>query len=677
MTRPTFDRTFAILSTVFSHQEGRRMKDVLRWSNSHRWKSRIVLGVIVAAAALGLVLLLTFAQRRTSDGSKQVRQRRVSEEPLTSGTSQTVRVPPAGDLQRILNSAKCGDTIILEAGAFYKPSGDSFVLPQKRGCTGTDADYITIQTSNLAGISGSGQRIDPARHAAAMPRLVGSSGNFVIIAAAGAHHYKFIGIEITTNGNPDIYTPDLVNLGAYFTREQRLDTNHFVFDRMFLHAPEITPANLFPTSVERTVGRGMALGISEVWVTNSYLAGFSGKYPKSSSAAGQNIDSYGIYSDGGPGPIRIINNYIEAQFNNIFIGGAGMPSTNTATVSDTTSTSGTFSNVENLAVGDLVAFAYARCTPALSSNVYAKPWETGRVTAINGKSVSFTIVKAQNSCAAGPPDNGGIARWNGDHIHDVEIRRNTLNKPDVWNAFSNPKAWIEVKEAQNLIVDGNDMYSGVGTAIALTVRNQDGASPWSTIENVTITNNKIRGYKWGFSLMMTDNEQPSMMGNNIAIKNNLFSEPRGADQSAVNFLQLVGGHNITVQHNTLIQPGSPVVSDLATPNFVFKDNIVANYQYGMQCTVQPNSLSSCWPGLVMSGNVIIDTRWDKGDGSLSNRYPVGNYYVNSPNDIGFVDMVKGNYELAPNSKFRGRASDSKDPGCDITALKAALPQLNQ
>lgn len=635
------------------------MKVALRWTNHHRWKTRILIMAAVVVSVFGVVLLLAFAQRQ------QDRPRRVSD----SASSSTQRIPSGGDLQQALNAAKCGETIVLEAGAVYKPRGDSFELPKKAACTGSDADYITIQTSNLESIAVPGERIVPAKHAAVMPKLVGTSGNFVITAAKGAHHYKFIGIEITTAGNN--FTPDLINLGAYFSREERLATNHFVFDRMFMHAPETTAANLFPTTVERSVGRGLAMGVADVTLTNSYLAGFCGKYPKGSNAAGQNIDSYGVYSDAGPGPYRIINNYIEAQFNNVFIGGAGMGTANTAKISNPTATSATFSNVANLSVGDLVAMSYSACTPAVG-NVYARPWETGRVTAIDGNQVSFQVVKAQNSCEAGAPDNGGVARWKGDLVENVEIRQNTLNKPDVWNAFSNPKAWIEIKTAKNLIIDGNDMYSGVGTAIALTVRNQDGSSPWGTIDDVTITNNRIRGYKWGFSLLMSDNEQPSMTASNIVIRNNLFYEPRPAPNSAANFLQLVGGRNIRIEHNTLVQPGSPVVSDLPTSGFVFKDNIVASYQYGMQCTIPPNTPTTCWPGMIMKGNVIIDTRWDKGDGSFTDRYPLGNFFVNSVEDIGFVDAANGNYQLAPTSKIRGRASDRTDPGVDIGALTTAL-----
>lgn len=630
----------------------------------------------IVVVLLTIVLIFAFAQRRTGpDSQQQIRPRRVAEQSASTSASNTgaiVRVRKGSDLQSALDSARCGETLVLDSGATYKPPGDSFVLRKKASCTGTEADYITIQTSDLDGISAPGVRIEPAKHASAMPKLLTTNGQFVIIAEPGAHHYKFIGIEITTAGGPTTYTADLVNLGAYFTGEQRLATNHIVFDRTFVHAAEVTAENLLPNTGVRTSGRGIAAAVAEVWIMNSYIAGFCGKYPEGTSSAGQNIDSYGVYSDSGPGSLHILNNYIEAQFNNIFVGGAGMSTTNTATISNPTPNSVILSSVNNLAVGDLVAFSYSKCAPGSGPHGYEKPWEVGKVISIRGNTVTFSPVQAQNSCVPGPPDNGGVARWKGDHISDVEIRQNTLNKPDVWNAFSNPKAWIEVKELRNGVIDGNELYSGVGTAIALTVRNQNGDSPWCTIENLAITNNRIGGYKWGFSLLMTDNEQPSMMGGNITIRNNLFYKPLPAPNSAANFLQLVGGHEITVQHNTILQPGSPAVADLPSSNFVFRDNIVANYQYGMQCTVPPNSLLACWPGLVMKGNVFIDTRWNKSDGSLADRYPVGNFFVDSAAQVGFIDLAADNYELAPTSKIKGRATDHTDPGCDVAALKAAL-----
>ena len=57
-------------------------------------------------------------------------------------------VPAGGNLQSAINLAQCGDTIILEAGATYT---GNFNLTAKLPCTGTDADYITITTSDPSG----------------------------------------------------------------------------------------------------------------------------------------------------------------------------------------------------------------------------------------------------------------------------------------------------------------------------------------------------------------------------------------------------------------------------------------------------------------------------------------------------------------------------------------------
>src|SRR6185503_4118504 len=114
-----------------------------------------------------------------------------------------------------------------------------------------------------SGISADGVRIDPALQASAMARLLTTAQQPALRCDPLAHHYKVIGLEITNLGGAASYTPDLINLGPYFTREERLSTRNFVFDRVFVHPAEISSANLFPSTVERTSGRGMAVGVSE------------------------------------------------------------------------------------------------------------------------------------------------------------------------------------------------------------------------------------------------------------------------------------------------------------------------------------------------------------------------------------------------------------------------------
>ena len=97
----------------------------------------------------------------------------------------TLTVSAGGNLQAALDNAQPGDRVIVEAGAtFVGP----FTLPKKNG----DA-WITIQSSRSAELP-EGQRVSPAQ-SSLMPRIVTpGGGQAVFITAAGAHHYRLVGL---------------------------------------------------------------------------------------------------------------------------------------------------------------------------------------------------------------------------------------------------------------------------------------------------------------------------------------------------------------------------------------------------------------------------------------------------------------------------------------------------
>src|SRR6267142_2232707 len=88
--------------------------------------------MIVAAC-----LMLPFAQGLRK-ATQQIRARRVA-----NGTSGTLRLKAGDNLQRALETAQPGDTIVLDAGATFT---GPFTLPAKTG-TNTDADWITVRTA--------------------------------------------------------------------------------------------------------------------------------------------------------------------------------------------------------------------------------------------------------------------------------------------------------------------------------------------------------------------------------------------------------------------------------------------------------------------------------------------------------------------------------------------------
>jgi hypothetical protein len=201
-----------------------------------------------------------------------------------------VRVLSAGDdLQDALDDAKPGDVIALHPGAIFK---GSFRLPKKPG-----SDWITIRTSVADGtFPPPGTRIDRS-HARLMPIIESSSGP-AITAAAGAHHYRFVGIEIRPRSGTFLH--NLILLGSNETSVKSLP-HHIVFERCYLHG-------------DPKVGgrRGIALNSRHTAVVDSYLADFKE----------QGADSQALCGWNGLGPFAIVNNYLEGAGENLMFGGA-------------------------------------------------------------------------------------------------------------------------------------------------------------------------------------------------------------------------------------------------------------------------------------------------------------------------------------------------------------------
>ncbi|HEX5055632.1 MAG TPA: hypothetical protein VFX02_03955 [Gammaproteobacteria bacterium] len=229
-----------------------------------------------------------------------------------------IKVPRGGDLQRALDDARGGDIITLEPGAVYT---GPFTLPVKRG-----AAWIVVRTETAdKHLPPPGKRIDPS-YAPALPKLVAAPDEPVLRTEAGAHHYRFIGLEVhpaaDAAASPTqmaravrnlikggeitdalrFSNQTLVQLGA--NRQNSAEVpHHIIFDRCYLHGGP------------RGARRGIALNSSHTAVIDSWLADFKTVGEDSQALAGWN----------GPGPFRIENNYLEGAGENVMFGG-GTPS---------------------------------------------------------------------------------------------------------------------------------------------------------------------------------------------------------------------------------------------------------------------------------------------------------------------------------------------------------------
>jgi len=270
---------------------------------------------------------------------------------------------------------------------------------------------------------------------------------------------------------------------------------------------------------------------------------------------------------------------------------------------------------------------------------------------------------------------------------NIEIRGNYVFKPRSWKVGDPTyagKHWtvkniLELKNAKNVVIDGNIFENNWvdaqdGTAILFTVRNQECTANWSTVQNVTFSNNTVSGAPGALNLLGKDNEaepsygkcpagSTSTRGSGVIISNNLFHDIKGP------FLTLTGFHQVTVVHNTHFQTGNiMVLSGPQAPQLVYRDNLTIRGPNGYGVFGDATgegvvALKKFAPDAVFEKNVL--------GGADSSLYPKDNYFPASVDRIGFMDFEKGDYRLAPNSPFSKAASDGLPVGVDWRKLNFA------
>ncbi len=237
---------------------------------------------------LALVALWVMAQAAASPVAPEAPRQRV-EVALTVTAGRTIHVTPGGSLQAALDEARAGDVILLSAGSVFT---GPFHLRLKPGDS-----WILIRTSAPDdALPPAGRRVSPA-HARWMPRLQSSSGS-VIIAHPGAHHFRFLGIEMSPS--PGVF---LLNVALIGSQESAIaqQPHHIIFDRCYVHGD--------PESGSR---RGIALNARHSAVIGSWISDFKEEGADTQAIAGWN----------GAGPLLIEGNYLEAAGENLMFGGA-------------------------------------------------------------------------------------------------------------------------------------------------------------------------------------------------------------------------------------------------------------------------------------------------------------------------------------------------------------------
>jgi hypothetical protein len=208
-------------------------------------------------------------------------------------TGRKIQVAGGGNLQAALDRAEPGDVILLEAGASFT---GNYTLPKKANATA----WVTIRSSAPdAQLPAAGTRATP-NDAPRFAKLLTPNADPVIKTAAGAHHYRFIGIEFAVASATTI-TYDLIQLGSGSQTSLNDVAHDLILDRCYVHG--------HPTVNLR---RGIALNSARTAVIDSYIA----------ECHEQGADSQAICGWNGPGPFKIVNNYLEGAGENVMFGGA-------------------------------------------------------------------------------------------------------------------------------------------------------------------------------------------------------------------------------------------------------------------------------------------------------------------------------------------------------------------
>ncbi|MBL8187206.1 MAG: right-handed parallel beta-helix repeat-containing protein [Acidobacteria bacterium] len=213
---------------------------------------------------------------------------------FTPSSGKAIAVNAGADFQAALNRALPGDTITLKAGVTFT---GNFFLPAKKG-----AGWIVIRTSTPdADLPSPGVRITP-QQAGLLPKIMTPNSDAALSTAPGAHHYRLVGLEIGVL--PTVKTNyGVVKLGdgSNAQRSLALVPTDLIVDRCYIHGNE-----------KGDVSRGIALNSARTAIIDSYL----------SECHAVGMDTQAICGWNGPGPFKIVNNYLEGAGENFMLGGA-------------------------------------------------------------------------------------------------------------------------------------------------------------------------------------------------------------------------------------------------------------------------------------------------------------------------------------------------------------------
>jgi hypothetical protein len=537
----------------------------------------------------------------------------------TPAPGSIISVNAGGNLQAALDSAICGDTIELQAGANFAIKGN-YTFPAK-SCD--SEHWIVVRTSAPdASLPPEGTRMTPCyvgvaslpgrpafsctqpQHLLATITYSGTSSG-PITFANGANHYRLLGLEITRTANNGLPVTALISPAIGGTM------NWIVLDRCYLHGAP---------SVETR--RGMELsGGTSIAMQDSYISDFHCK------VGGTCTDAQAVSGGDGSlasGPYRIVDNFLEASGENIIFGGGA-----------------------------------ATQTPAdieIRFNHFFKPmfWMQGEP----GFTAPAFIVKNHFELK---------------NAQRVLFDSNLLE--DTWGGYSQ-SGYSVVLTPRNQEGEFGGNVCPLCKVTDVTVRYtiiSHVAGAFQIANTITLPNGlPLDGERYSIHDVIADDID--------GVKYAGYGTLAQVSTIAVPLLQKVAINHITAfPPRELFNVGGP--GTLKMPGFVFTNSIVTSGEYPIwsiggsgDCANQDvplNVMEQCFSGYTFSSNAILAAPTEYSPST----WPSGNWFYSSADAINFVSYNNGNggdYHLLPSSPAKAAASDGTDLGANVDAVLTAL-----
>jgi len=534
-----------------------------------------------------------------------------------------INVKAGGDFQSALNSAQCGETIQLQAGAAFT---GKFTLPAKN-CD--DNHWIIIRTSSPdSALPAEGQRVTPCyagvsslpgrpAYSCSKPSNVlakvemASAGCGPFLLADGANFYRFVGLEITrANG--------LTGSIALMSNQGTAD--HIILDRSWLHGnPQDETSN----------GYGMKGG-TYIAVVDSYFNDFH----CSTSCTDSHAVSGGT-GDTQDGPYLIQDNFLEASGEAIMFGGGEA----TKTPTDIT----------------------------VTNNHFFKPWQW---------------MKGNKPFVGGTNGNPFIVKNHFELKNAVRVLLEANLMENSWGGFTQTGYGIVLSPKNQhtpqgdvcplcQVTDVTIRYThvahaggGIMMATAISAKLKDGGGP------------ALAGTRWSIHDVVLDDISKNYVGDG-----NLFTVANGWPKNPLNTVTINHVTGFPDSQGMLFFMGNQE-SNPPMYGFVFTNNIVMTGRYPIWNTgggntscayvdVPLTTLTNCFTTYTFNYNALVATPSRYGPSSWSS----GNFFPANPSDVGFVQFENGNggnYQLTSSSPYKNAGNDGRDLGADIAGLNAAL-----